>query len=56
VKYLPREFAGPKHIAIAKMRDKDGIHCEFEERPGPAPPGSEEDIPWIVLTEAESRM
>jgi hypothetical protein len=23
--------------AISKMRDKDGIHCEFEERPRPVP-------------------
>jgi hypothetical protein len=36
LKLLPREYAGPRHIVSVSKRP-DG-RCEYEERPGEAPP------------------
>jgi hypothetical protein len=39
---LPEEYTGERHVIIVRSESK-GLHeewCEFEERPGPAPPGS----------------
>jgi hypothetical protein len=52
VKELPRDFVGERHIAILRERS-DGL-CEFEERPGPERPGLRDDVPWVILTEAEA--
>ena len=41
-----------RHIAI--LREGPDGHCEFEERPGPEPPGLRDDVPWVILTEAEA--
>ena len=41
---MPEDFLGERHIAIVKSEPK-GLHeewCEFEERAGPAPPGSDD--------------
>ena len=52
VKELPPDFVGERHIAI--LREGPDGHCEFEERPGPEPPGLRDDVPWVILTEAEA--
>jgi hypothetical protein len=47
LKTLPKEYVGERHVAIVK-REPSGATghdewCEFEERPGPAPPDAQEE-------------
>ena len=46
LKTLPKDYVGERHVAIVK-REPAGAPgnecCEFEERPGPAPLGSQKD-------------
>jgi hypothetical protein len=51
VKRLPMDFAGERHTVIVKREPAGSPWCHFEERPGPAPPGSEHDGLTICLTE-----
>ena len=30
--------------------------CTFEERPGPAPPGPRDPVPWLCLTATQLRI
>ena len=39
LKQLPREYSGPRHIVSVSKRP-DG-RCNYEERPGEAPPNQE---------------
>ena len=55
IKRLPGGFDGERHVAIL-WRDmtEDGIeHCEFEERPGAAPSGSNDRAPTVYLSADE---
>ena len=58
LKLLPEDFVGERHIAIVK-RGPPGENtpwCEFEERPGPPPPGQDDGVPRIYLSEDEINM
>jgi len=50
---LPADYVGERHMALIESSSRTGL-CEFEERPGPAPPGSEDRYRRIILTEAEA--
>ena len=44
LKTLPVDYVGERHVVIVKREPSgNGEWCEFEERPGPAPPGEEEE-------------
>ena len=42
---LPEDYTGERHIVMVKREPVEGSPghewCEFEERPGPEPPGSD---------------
>jgi hypothetical protein len=43
---LPADFVGERHIVILSREITDSPSrewCDFEERPGPAPPGLDDD-------------
>ena len=39
LKQLPREYSGPRHIVSVSKRPE--WRCQYEERPGEAPPNQE---------------
>jgi hypothetical protein len=42
LKKLPDDFVGERHVVVVKRRQTSTPNyesCEFEERPGPEPPG-----------------
>jgi hypothetical protein len=44
LKTLPTEYVGERHVVIVKREPSgNGEWCEFEERPGPAPPDAQEE-------------
>jgi hypothetical protein len=50
---LPADFVGERHTVIVKREPAGSPHaewCHFEERPGPAPPGSDDGGLTICLT------
>ena len=50
---LPEDFTGERHTVIVKREPTGSPHaewCHFEERPGPAPPGSDHGGLTIFLT------
>jgi hypothetical protein len=52
---LPEEYTGERHVIIVRS-EPDGLHgewCEFEERPGPAPPGSHDGGFRVYCTKEE---
>ena len=53
LKPLPDDYVGERHVVIVK-REPTGTPnlewCEFEERPGPAPAGPEDDACTVYLT------
>ena len=55
LKQLPREYSGPRHIVSVSQRP-DG-HCEYEERPGKAPPNqsrvNDENVMTIFFVRAQ---
>ena len=49
---LPEDFTGERHVVVVQ-RDSTSPYeewCEFEERPGPAAPGSDDGGLTIYLT------
>ena len=51
--HLPEDFIGERHIVTVKREPTGSPRvewCHFEERPGPAPPGSDEGNFTIYLT------
>jgi hypothetical protein len=58
LKRLPEDYVGERHVVIV---EKEGTSssgtewCEFEERPGPPPPGSDDGIPRIYMSEDEMK-
>jgi hypothetical protein len=55
LKLLPVDYAGERHVAIVK-RSPNFEWCEFEERPGPSPPISEDPCFTVYLTEDDMRL
>jgi hypothetical protein len=54
LKALPNDFAGERHVVIVKRESTGSLYCEwchFEERPGPALPGSVDAACRVYLTE-----
>jgi len=54
LKALPNDFVGERHVVIVKQQSTGSPHsawCDFEERPGPAPPGSVDEACRVYLTE-----
>src|ERR1700692_1175437 len=53
LKTLPADYVGERHVVIVKREPSgasNGEWCEFEERPEPAPLGSEEEAcPTIYI-------
>ena len=54
LKTLPTDYVGESHVVIVK-REPTGASgtfewCEFQERPGQAPPGSEDPCFTVYLT------
>ena len=50
---LPKDFIGERHIITTKTETTCSPHvvwCEFEERPGPKPPGDDRSF-TVYLTE-----
>ena len=47
LKTLPKDYVGERHVVIVKREPSGGPGnfewCEFEERPGPAPPDAQEE-------------
>jgi len=57
LKTLPTDYVGERHVVIVK-REPTGASgtfewCEFQERPGQAPPGSEDPSFTVYLTECD---
>jgi hypothetical protein len=60
LKTLPTDYVGERHVVIVKREPAGasgkGEWCEFEERPGPAPVGAQEDdgiTIYIIYRECE---
>ena len=50
---LPEDFTGERHMVPVHREPSGSPHeewCQFEERPGPAPPGSDDGELTIYLT------
>ena len=50
---LPAEYTGERHIEIVSRQPTDRPFvelCEFEERPGPAPAGKEDNSFLVLCT------
>ena len=47
---LPEDYVGERHIAIINRtpgESPNSEHCHFEERPGAAPPGTDEGVEFL---------
>jgi len=51
---LPAEYVGKRHLALMESSPRIGL-LEYEERPGPAPRGSDDGFGCIILTEDEAK-
>ena len=58
LRQLPADYTGERHVVIVREGEVEGGRhsCTFEERPGPAPPGSRDPVPWLCLTETQLRI
>ena len=59
LKPLPDDYDGERHVMIVKRESAGSPEiewCEFEERPGLAPPGSEDPRFNIYLSEDDMRL
>ena len=59
LKRLPEDYFGERHVAIIEREPFSSYHavqCEFEERPGPPPPRSDDGVPRLYLSEDEMRI
>jgi hypothetical protein len=51
LKRLPENYAGERHVVIVEREPFSSFHavqCEFEERPGPPPPGYDDGVPRVI--------
>ena len=59
LKKLPYDFVGECHVVVVN-RKSTGMpnyeSCEFEERPGPEPPGLRDQACRIYVTEEDRRL
>jgi hypothetical protein len=54
---LPEDFVGERHVVVVKRQPTSTPNyesCEFEERPGPEPPGMR-DRAWRIYVTDEDR-
>ena len=54
--YLPKDYVGERHVVIVGEGPSVSLPAgtyQFEERPGPAPPGSDDGVPRLIMTWAE---
>jgi hypothetical protein len=59
LKRLPDDFAGERHVVAVRCQPiatPNWESCEFEERPGPEPPGMQGTTCRIFLTEMDMRL
>jgi hypothetical protein len=58
LRQLPAGYTGERHVVmVAEGEAEVGRPAyTFEERPGPAPPGTRDPVPWLPLTEAQLQM
>ena len=58
LRQLPADYKGERHVVIAGLGEMDGDRqwCDFEERPGLAPPGPRDPVGWLCLTETQLKM
>jgi hypothetical protein len=59
LKRLPEDYVGERHVVILEREpfsSFDTVECEFEERPGPVPPGSDDGVPRVYLSEDEMKI
>lgn len=58
LKRLPEDYAGARRVAIVEGEPPSSNtgRCEFEERPGPAPPGSEDPGCVVYFTPNETKI
>jgi hypothetical protein len=58
IKPLPTDYTGERHVVIVKCEPTTSPkveRCEFEERPGPAPPNSDDGSVNVYLSQVEMR-
>ncbi len=56
---LRDDYTGERHIVVVKREPTESSNaewCEFEERPGPPPPGSDDGVPRLYFTEDEMKI
>ena len=56
LKKLPEDYVGERHVVIVESdppSSSETGYCEFEERPGPAPPGQEDLGCYVYFTPDE---
>jgi hypothetical protein len=54
LKQLPDDFVGERHVVVVKREltsTPNWEQCEFEERPGPAPHGTQDDACRFYMSE-----
>ena len=57
LRQLPADYTRERHRLVREGEVEGGRHsCTFEERPGPAPPGPRDPVPWLCLTETQLRI
>jgi hypothetical protein len=57
LKRLPDDYVGERHIVVVEIEGtSDTGWCEFEERPGSPPPGSDDGVPRVYLSEDEMKL
>jgi hypothetical protein len=58
IKPLPTDYTGERHVVIVTReptRSPNVERCEFEERPGPPPPGSDSGGVNVYMSEVEMK-
>jgi hypothetical protein len=57
LKRLSEEYIGERHVVErGQSSSPDCGYCELEERPGPTPPGSDDGVTWVFVSEDEMRI
>jgi hypothetical protein len=54
---LPSDYAGERHIVVIHRNSNSTFEwCDCEERPGPAPAGSDVDLPLTYFSEDDLKL
>jgi hypothetical protein len=59
LRQLPDNYVGERHVVVVKREPTSTPNwetCEFEERPGPEPPGRHDDACRIYVTEDDMNL